>query len=307
VSVLPARARRPWPVPQQVAPGVYLVTLGKGAAASNSYLVRSGPTWTLIDTGWASNAAAIRTAAEAVFGPGARPTAVLLTHIHPDHSGSAGDLARSWEVPVYVHADEVPAAAGKYLPQYAMPLDQWVIAPPWAYCRPGPARGSKRRAASPTSCVDWTRSWACRGWRTGSASRRPGHTPGHVAYLRRRDGVLLAGDAALTVDLNSVDGLLFGRQRVAGPPWYMTWDWPAAKRSVQVLAELEPRVLLPGHGRPLTAGTATMLHAPWPRVARAPTGAEVCACGACCLATAAPTGTGRLQGCTPGCSGWASR
>jgi glyoxylase-like metal-dependent hydrolase (beta-lactamase superfamily II) len=135
----------------------------------------------------------------------------------------------------------------------------------------------------------------------------PGHTPGHVAYLRRRDGVLLAGDAALTVDLNSVDGLLFGRQRVAGPPWYMTWDWPAAKRSVQVLAELEPRVLLPGHGRPLTAGTATMLHAPWPRVARAPTGAEVCACGACCLATAAPTGTGRLQGCTPGCSGWASR
>jgi deazaflavin-dependent oxidoreductase (nitroreductase family) len=261
VSVLPARARRPWPAPQQVAPGVYLVTLGKGAAASNSYLVRSGPTWTLIDTGWASNAAAIRTAAEAVFGPGARPTAILLTHIHPDHSGSAGDLARSWEVPVYVHADEVPAAAGKYLPQYAMPLDRWVIAPAMGLL---PARTRARieaagsitdvvRGLDPQLGVPGLADWEC--------IPTPGHTPGHVAYLRRRDGVLLAGDAALTVDLNSVGGLLFGRQRVAGPPWYTTWDWPAAKRSVQVLAELEPRVLLPGHGRPLTAGTAPMLHA----------------------------------------------
>jgi glyoxylase-like metal-dependent hydrolase (beta-lactamase superfamily II) len=61
----------------------------------------------------------------------------------------------------------------------------------------------------------------------------PGHTPCHVAYLRRRNGVLIAGDAALTVDLNSLGGVLFDRQRVAGPPWYTTWDWPAAKRSVR--------------------------------------------------------------------------
>ena len=54
---------RTGPAPQQVAPGVYLVTLGKGAAASNSYVVRSGPTWTLIDTGWASNAASSLTRA----------------------------------------------------------------------------------------------------------------------------------------------------------------------------------------------------------------------------------------------------
>jgi deazaflavin-dependent oxidoreductase (nitroreductase family) len=87
----------------------------------------------------------------------------------------------------------------------------------------------------------------------------PGHTPGHVAYLRRRDGILLAGDAALTVDLNSVGGVLSGRQRVTGPPRYTTWDWPAAQRSIRALAELEPRVLAPGHGRPLSAGTAAVL------------------------------------------------
>lgn len=89
----------------------------------------------------------------------------------------------------------------------------------------------------------------------------PGHTPGHVAYLRWRDGILLAGGAALTVDLNSVGGLLLGRRRVAGPPWYTTCDWSAAKRSVGVLAELKPGVLLPGHGRPLTAEITAALHA----------------------------------------------
>jgi glyoxylase-like metal-dependent hydrolase (beta-lactamase superfamily II) len=89
----------------------------------------------------------------------------------------------------------------------------------------------------------------------------PGHTPGHVAYLRPKDGILIAGDAALTVDLNSLGGVLLGRQRVAGPPWYTTWDWPAAKRSIRALAGLEPRVLLPGHGRPLSVRAAAALHA----------------------------------------------
>jgi glyoxylase-like metal-dependent hydrolase (beta-lactamase superfamily II) len=111
------------PALQRVASGVWLVTFRRGAAGSNVYLIGSGSTWTLVDAGWGGSAEAIRTAAESVFGPGAHPAAILLTHIHPDHSGSAGALARSWQVPVYVHANELPMAAGKYLPQYAMPLD----------------------------------------------------------------------------------------------------------------------------------------------------------------------------------------
>jgi hypothetical protein len=63
------------------------------------------------------------------------------------------------------------------------------------------------------------------------------------------------------VGLNSVGGLLLGRRRVAGPPWYTTWDWLAAKRSIGALAGLEPRVLLPGLGRPLTVGMTAALHA----------------------------------------------
>ena len=49
--------------PQQVAPGVWLVTTGRGAAGSNVYLVRSDSTWTVVDAAWGHSAEAIRTRA----------------------------------------------------------------------------------------------------------------------------------------------------------------------------------------------------------------------------------------------------
>jgi glyoxylase-like metal-dependent hydrolase (beta-lactamase superfamily II) len=261
VSVLTAGGRRPSPAPQQVAPGVYLVTLGRGVVSSNVYLVRSDSAWTLVDAGWATSAGAIRTAAEAVFGPGTAPAVILLTHLHPDHSGAAGTLARSWAVPVYVHPDELPMAAGRYLPQYAMPLDRWLVVPLMRLL-PTRIRGRIEAAGSITDVVaPLDRQGGVPGLPDWAWVSTPGHTPGHVAYLRPSDGVLLAGDAALTVDLNTVGGVLVGRRRVAGPPRYTTWDWPAAQRSIRALADLEPRVLAPGHGRPLSVGTAAALAA----------------------------------------------
>jgi glyoxylase-like metal-dependent hydrolase (beta-lactamase superfamily II) len=143
-------------------------------------------------------------------------------------------------------------AAGRYLPQYAMPLDRWLVAPVMRLL-PARTRARIEAAGSITDVVHPLDPLAgVPGLPDWELVPTPGHTPGHVAYLRRSDGVLIAGDAALTVDLNSVGGVLLGRQRVAGPPRYTTWDWRAARRSVGALADLEPRVLLPGHGRPLT-------------------------------------------------------
>jgi glyoxylase-like metal-dependent hydrolase (beta-lactamase superfamily II) len=248
------------PVPEEIAPGLHVLTLGRHAFASNVYFVRSGGTWVLVDAGWASSAEAIRSAAGSVFGS-ATPAAVLLTHIHPDHSGSSGALARSWNVPVYVHPGELPMAPGKYLPQFSMPLDRWVVVP---VMRLLPAQTRTRvedagsitdvvRALDPSAGIPGLPDWEC--------VPTPGHTPGHVAYFRRGDGVLISGDAVLTVDLNSVGGVLLGRPRVAGPPRYTTWDWRAAQRSMAVLAGLQPRVLAPGHGRPLVVGAAAALNA----------------------------------------------
>jgi len=64
----------------------------------------------LIDAGWAKDGPHIKKAAECVFGADTRPASILLTHFHPDHAGSALQLARIWDCPVYVHPDELPLA-----------------------------------------------------------------------------------------------------------------------------------------------------------------------------------------------------
>ena len=79
----------PGPGPEEIAAGVYRVETGRGLTEANVYLVRSGPGWVLIDAAWPHRTQLIKAAAESLFGLGTRPAAIVLTHIHPDHSGSA--------------------------------------------------------------------------------------------------------------------------------------------------------------------------------------------------------------------------
>ena len=119
----------------------------------------------------------------------------------------------------------------------------------------------------------------------------PGHTPGHVSYFRyfrASDRVLTTGDALLTVNGSSLWGLLPlpGKRAISGPPRISTWNWAAATKSVARLARLEPRVLAPGHGTPMTtAATAAALRsfsdslASEPRVAPGSSGPPATAAG----------------------------
>jgi len=239
--------------PEEIAPGVYRVEAGPG---TNVYLVRSGAGWVLIDTAWPRHGRLIKAAAESVFGAGARPEAIVLTHIHPDHAGSALELARMWDLPVYVHPDEMVLAPGGYQPEYGNPLDRWLIAPllrlaPRRMVEASRSRNSLEgtaRALDPAAGVPGLPDW--------QAVHTPGHTPGHLAFFRGKDRVLITGDAVLTVNVNSVPHLLAGKHEVAGPPWISTWDWPAARQSVTALARLNPDVLACGHGRPMAGPQA---------------------------------------------------
>ncbi|MFZ2057106.1 MAG: nitroreductase/quinone reductase family protein [Acidimicrobiales bacterium] len=241
--------------PREVATGVHCVRVGRGVISSNVYIVQSGSGWALIDTAWPGHAQRIASATDSLL-PGTRPVAILLTHIHPDHSGSALELSRMWGLPVHVHPAELPLAPGAYLPEYANPLDRWLIAPllslvPKRALESAVAKTSLEdvaRAFEPSSGVPGLPDWEC--------IPTPGHTPGHAAFFRPGDGVLIAGDAVLTVNLNSLSDLARNTHRVSGPPYISTWNWPMAKESVAALAGLEPRVLATGHGAPMT-GTAT--------------------------------------------------
>jgi NADPH:quinone reductase-like Zn-dependent oxidoreductase/glyoxylase-like metal-dependent hydrolase (beta-lactamase superfamily II) len=240
------------PQPAVVAHGVFQLPTGRKRMASHVYLVRSGQGWVLVDAGWPTAEQSVAAAAESLFGSGTRPAAIVLTHIHPDHAGSAPALARRWGVPVYVHPAELPQAAGKLLDEYASPLDRWVLRPLLKVLPEGSMPAADMtdlvRPFDPATGVPGLPDWTC--------VETPGHTPGHIALFRESDGVLLTGDAVLTTDLNSLSGLVSGATKVSGPPWMATWDWPMAMASVAVLAGLRPRVLAGGHGRAITGPSA---------------------------------------------------
>jgi NAD(P)-dependent dehydrogenase (short-subunit alcohol dehydrogenase family)/glyoxylase-like metal-dependent hydrolase (beta-lactamase superfamily II) len=227
---------------QNVAPGIaYLTTV-----FVNLYFVgEPGGPWVLVDTGLPHSAAFIQRAAAERFGPGKPPEAILLTHGHFDHSGSVIDLAAQWNVPIYAHPLEMPYLTGKsdYPPQ-----DPTVGGAIAFLSRFFPHTGINIAGSVRPLPSDGTVP-GLPGWRWYPT---PGHTAGHVSLFRESDGVLLAGDAVTTMDLDSWSAQITERQELDGPPTPLTTDWAASKVSVELLSQLSPTVIAAGHGVPIS-------------------------------------------------------
>lgn len=201
--------------------------------------------WVLIDAGVMGSGPAIRKAAEARFGRGSRPAAIVLTHGHFDHVGVLEDLAREWDVPVWAHPLERPY------------LDGSASYPPAAPHVGGGAIG-RLSVLFPRHPVDVSERLRdlpsdgsvppMPGWRWIHV---PGHSVGQIALWREADRSLIAGDAFVTTAQESAYAVATQEPEIHGPPMYFTIDWKAARRSVEALAALEPERAITGHGRPL--------------------------------------------------------
>jgi glyoxylase-like metal-dependent hydrolase (beta-lactamase superfamily II) len=73
----------------------------------------------------------------------------------------------------------------------------------------------------------------------------PGHSAGHVVYWRESDGILILGDVLNNMDTMT---LLPGLRE---PKKFFTPDPTTNRASIRRLAELEPKLILFGHGAPL--------------------------------------------------------
>ena len=213
----------------------------------NVYFIgRAGGPWCLLDTGLPGSAAQIFAAARARFGTDSRPEAIVLTHGHFDHAGSAMQLAQRWDVPIYAHPLELPYLTGRSCYPPPDPTIGGAIAflsrfmPSSAYDF-GPRVRPLQNKELP-GLPDWE--WI----------ETPGHSPGHVSVFRSADRVLLAGDAFATMDMDSWTGLMTGRRTLARAGAPFNSDWGATKASVQKLADLKPDVVGCGHGTPFFSG-----------------------------------------------------
>jgi glyoxylase-like metal-dependent hydrolase (beta-lactamase superfamily II) len=203
--------------------------------------------WTLIDAGLPYSATLIRHWAEKHFS--APPVAIVLTHGHFDHVSAAGELADHWNVPIHAHHLEAPYLTGDK--QYPPPNTgaggglMSLLSP--LYPR-GPVNLSSRlRLLDGEDDIEALPDW--------QIVHTPGHTPGHISFFRESDRTLIIGDAFCTTKPESFfDAAIAQPPELHGPPAYFTSNWNQATLSIRRLALLHPRILVPGHGKPL-AGT----------------------------------------------------
>lgn len=199
--------------------------------------------WWLVDAGMPKCGKEIYEVAQRRFGKDRPPRAILLTHGHFDHVGGIVYLLEHWDVPVYAHPAEFPFLTGTQ-----------------AYPEPDPsveggllAKISSIYPHEPINISPALRELPLDGTIPDLAEWRwiptPGHAPGQVAFFREADGVLLSGDAFITVRQDSLYKVLLQQKEINGPPRYLTTDWQAAWDSVRHLEALNPQIVIPGHGK----------------------------------------------------------
>jgi len=190
------------------------------------------PSASLIDCGYAGDFGRI-SAALATRGLGVPDLArVVITHGHPDHAGSARELAAAG-VPILIH-----------------PADAANLRTTWrdALARPSRGRVFAAMTPEPLDVVPIEDGQILPMLGGLQVVHTPGHTPGSVCLYGARDRVLFVGDSLQR---------RFGRVSFASGLY--SDDHAAAKRSVKRLAQLDVETVVFSHFATLEGGAAEVL------------------------------------------------
>lgn len=158
-------------------------------------------------------------------------SAHALTHAHPDHQGASRAVCETYGLPYWVPENDADAAERPELIGQRQPSHP--VAQFFAKTMTGPGHGVDRRLREGDEVA---------GFRVLDT---PGHSAGHVSYWRESDRTLILGDV-----LNNMD-VITGIPGLREPKPYLTPDPATNRRSAKRLGELEPALVLFGHGGPL--------------------------------------------------------
>ncbi len=211
-------------------------------------LVVDGDEVTLVDTGFPRDRERVVTSLSRIGRSPADVAAVVLTHAHPDHLGSAEYFRTVVGKPVLAHELEVPNALGTRIEQVSIGA---LLKMAW---RPDVLVWVKDAMGLKVTKVE--RLGDVKTFGPGPLDlpgrpvpvHTPGHTSGHCALHLPERGVLLAGDALMT------DHAL---AHPTGPtllPVFFNHDNAEARASLDRIADLAADVVVPGHG-PAFRGT----------------------------------------------------
>jgi glyoxylase-like metal-dependent hydrolase (beta-lactamase superfamily II) len=218
---------------RMILPSLYAVRLG----VVHVFVIEDGQDLILIDTGYRHHAAAILRAVDQIGGAHKKLRHVVVTHCHPDHSGSLAEIKRRTGARACLHAaDAAMVRVGETRrPWKATPgLLNWVVFQ--AFIRHAPRR------IEPADVEVEVKDGDRFPWAGGvQAIHVPGHCAGQIALLwQRHGGVLFVGDAASNLP----------HLRLS----FVHEDLETGLASLRKLAALRFEHVCFGHGRPILGG-----------------------------------------------------
>ena len=220
---------------RKITERVYQITLGP----VNAFVIDSDGL-TLVDTGYKGSMERIF---KAIRKSGKNPAdirRIILTHLHPDHVGSAAEIKKQLNIPVLAHevdADLIETGAGGRDSKISSPgVLNWLLFQIFIKRAPmttEPVQVGQRLKSDEVLDI------------AGGIEivHTPGHTQGHIALRLPEEQLLIAGDICAN---------MFGLD------WSVVYeDLELARQSIQKVAELEFDKAVFGHGIPLRTMAAS--------------------------------------------------
>lgn len=236
---------------QEITGGVYRFADG----LVNLYVIEEDGELTLVDAGWPWSWSSIEQAVEQIGRSPRDIRAVVLTHGHPDHIGTAEKARQTCGASVMAYRDEVSRVRGEASGSSPFGLVPGLLPHLWRPAAFGFVLHATARGFLTPTWVKEVEPFDADGGELDVPGRplpirTPGHTAGHVSFLLADSGILFAGDALLTLDP------LF---RIEGPrlaPDVLNSDPAQVRESLAALEQADAGTLLPGHGEPWTGSMA---------------------------------------------------
>jgi glyoxylase-like metal-dependent hydrolase (beta-lactamase superfamily II) len=204
----------------QIADDVYLLK-SNPPYSTNCYLIRD----ILIDSGTRIGRKFLLSQLEDI-----QLSAHMITHVHPDHQGSSKVICEKYQIPLWCSKTETLAMESADFSQ-TLPRNplSWLI----GLVHSGSGHPVSHQLEEGDAVGDFT------------VLETPGHSPGHLSLWRERDGILIMGDV-----LNNLN-MIKMREGLQEPRKIYSIDLELNRQSARKLAQLEPRIVCFGHGKPM--------------------------------------------------------